>query len=120
MHIYSKHGVPNHTMSDHRTEFMSCFSCSLGKVLNMPLHFTLGYHLQGNGQIEWTNQTLEEYLHMYCNYWQSDWSTLLPLAEFTYNNTPSATTSITPFFANKGYHPYRMVHAEHKLASTHT
>jgi len=28
-----------------------------------------------------------------------------PLAEFTYNNTPSATTSITSFFANKGYHP---------------
>ena len=24
--------------------------------------------------------------------------------EFSYNNTLSATTSISPFFANKGYH----------------
>jgi len=29
---------------------------------------------------------------------------LLPLAKFTYNNTLSATTGITPFLANKGYH----------------
>jgi len=29
----------------------------------------------------------------------------LPLAEFTYNNTPSSTTNVSPFFANKGYHP---------------
>ena len=55
---------------------------------------------------------------MYSNYWQSDWSTLLPLAEFTYNNTPSATTGMTPFFTNKAYHPNIMVHAECKLAST--
>ena len=56
---------------------------------------------------------------MYCNYQQSDWLTLLPLAEFTYNNTPSTTTGMTPFSMNKGYHPHIMVHAEHKLASTH-
>jgi len=27
------------------------------------------------------------------------------LAEFAYNNTPSATTKESPFFTNKGYHP---------------
>ena len=30
---------------------------------------------------------------------------------------PSATTGITPFFANKGYHPNLTVHPEHDLAS---
>ena len=120
MHVYSKHGILNHTTSDHRTEFMSRFWRALGEALNMCLHFTSGYHPQGNRQTEQTNQTLEHYLCMYCNYQQSNWSTLLPLAEFTYNNTPSATTSVTPFFANKGYHPYIMVHTEHELASTCT
>src|SRR5882724_3293022 len=43
------------------------------------------------------NQTLEQYLRVYCNYQQDNWSELLPLAEFAYNNTPSATTGITPF-----------------------
>ena len=54
---------------------------------------------------------------MYCNYWQSDWSTLLPLEEFTYNNTPSTTTGMTPFFTNKGYHSNITVHAKHELTS---
>jgi len=27
------------------------------------------------------------------------------LAEFVYNNTPSSTTGVFPFYANKGYHP---------------
>jgi len=63
------------------------------------------------------NQTLEQYLRVYCNYQQDNWSELLPLAEFAYNNTPSATTGITPFFANKGYHLNLMVHPERDLAS---
>ena len=30
-------------------------------------------------------------------------------AEFTYNNAPSATMGISPFFMNKGYHPWLAV-----------
>src|SRR5882724_261641 len=78
----------------------------------MKLHFTSGYHPKGDGQTERTNQTLEQYLRVYCNYQQDNWFELLPLAEFTYNNTLSATTGITPFFANKGYHPNLTVHPE--------
>jgi hypothetical protein len=39
------------------------------------------------------------------------------LAEFTYNNAPSATTGVSPFFANKGYHPNISIHPEHDLSS---
>ena len=85
----------------------------------MKLHFTSGYHPEGDGQMERTNQTLEQYIRVYCNYQQDNWDELLPLAEFAYNNTPSATTRITPFFANKGYHPNLTVHPECDLASAH-
>ena len=64
-----------------------------------------------------TNQTLEQYLQVYCNYQQDNWSELLPLAEFTYNNALNATTGATLFFANKGYHPNISVHPEQDLAS---
>jgi len=85
----------------------------------MKLHFTSRYHPKGDGQTKPTNQTLEQYLQVYCNYQQENWSKLLPLAEFTYNNTLSDTTGITPFFANKGYHLNLTVHLEHNLASAH-
>jgi len=83
----------------------------------MKLHFTSGYYPEGDGQTERANQTLEQYLRMYCNYQQDNWSDLLPLAKFAYNNTPSATTGVSPFFENKGYHPNLAVHPEHDLSS---
>jgi len=48
---------------------------------------------------------LEQYLRVYRNYQQDDWVHLLPLAEFAYNNTLQSATMVTPFFANKGFHP---------------
>ncbi|KAG5717608.1 hypothetical protein E4T56_gene5419 [Termitomyces sp. T112] len=36
---------------------------------------------------------------------QNDWHAELPLAKFTYNNTPHSTTRVSPFYTNKGYNP---------------
>jgi hypothetical protein len=52
-------------------------------------------------------------------YQQDNWSNLLLLAEFAYNNAPNASTSVSPFFANKGYHPALDIHPEHDVASLH-
>jgi len=117
LHVFSKHGVPTHITSDRGTEFVSHFFRSLGKALDMCLHFTSGYHLEGDGQTEQSNQTLEQYLRIYCNYQQDNWADLLPLAEFAYNNAPSATTGVSPFFANKGYHPNISVYPERDMTS---
>ena len=43
---------------------------------------------------------------------------LLPLAEFAYNNAPSATTGVSPFFANKGYYPNLLIYPERDIASS--
>jgi hypothetical protein len=118
LHVFSKHGVPSHVTSDRGTEFVSGFFRSLGTVLDMRLHFTSGYHPEADGQTERTNQTLEQYLRVYCNYQQDNWSELLPIAEFAFNNAPNATTGISPFFANKGYHPNISVHPERDMVSS--
>jgi len=86
-------------------EFVSKFFRSLANALDIKLHFTLGYHPEADGQTEHTNQTLKQFLRIYCNYQQLDWSRLLLLAKFVYNNMPSSTTGVSPFYANKGYHP---------------
>ena len=68
LHMFSKHGIPSHIISDRGLEFMSNFFWSLGTALDMCLHFTSGYHPKGDGQTECTNQTLKQYLRVYCNY----------------------------------------------------
>ena len=84
----------------------------------MKLHFTSGYHPKGNRQTEHANQTLEQYLQVYCNYQQNNWSDLLLLAELTYNNALNAMMGLTPFYANKGYHPSITIHPKCDIAST--
>ena len=55
LHVFSKHSVPFHVISNRGSEFMSNFFRSLGTTLNMWLHFTSGYHPEGDGQTEYTN-----------------------------------------------------------------
>ena len=52
LHVFSKHGVPLHVTLDHGSEFVSSFFWTLGKALDMKLHFTLGYHPEGDRQTE--------------------------------------------------------------------
>ena len=102
LHVFSKHGVPSHITSNRGSEFVSAFFHSLGKVLDMKLHFTSGYHPKGDGQTEYANQTLEQYLRVYCNYQQNNWSELLPLVEFAYNNAPNAMTGLDSILRQQG------------------
>ena len=114
IHVFSKRGIPAHVTCNRGSKVISHFFQSLGMALDMYLHFTLGYHPKGDGQTECPNQTLEQYIQVYCN----NWFGLLPLVEFTYNNALSATMTITPIYTNKGYHLNLTIHPEWELASS--
>jgi hypothetical protein len=116
-HVFSKHGVPSDMVLDRGSEFTSLFWHSLGTLLDMKLNFSTAFHPQTDGQTECTNQTLEQYLQLYCNYRQNNWKDLLPLVEFAYNNSTHSTTQVTPFFANYGYHPSITVSLDKSIPS---
>jgi hypothetical protein len=63
------------------------------------------YHPRSNGQVERVNQSLEQYLRVYCSHQQDDWKELLPFAQFSHNNSVHASTGQSPFYANYGQHP---------------
>ena len=117
LHVFSKYGIPSHVTSNRGIELVSTFFCLLGKVLDTKHHFTSGYHPEGDGQTECTNQTLKQYLWIYFNYQQDNWSDLLTIVEFAYNSAQNATMGLTPFYANKGYHPNLTIHPEWDIAS---
>jgi len=66
--MFSKYSIPSYITSNRGLEFVSNFFHSLGTALDMQLHFTSGYYPKGNGQTKCINQTLKQYLHVYCNY----------------------------------------------------
>ena len=104
-HMFAKHGTPHDIVSDRGKLFVSKFWSSLCHLLDIKANLSTAYHPETDGQTERVNQILKQYIRLYINYQQDDWVPLLPLAEFAYNNTPHSTTQVTPFFANKGYHP---------------
>lgn len=104
-HVFKLHGLPSALVSDRGTQFTSQFWRALCQQLGITLKMSSAYHPQSNGQTERINQWLEQYIRCYCTHLQDNWFSLLALAEFSYNNTLSATTNTTPFFANYGFHP---------------
>jgi hypothetical protein len=64
------------------------------------------FHPQTDGQMERINQEVEQYLRIWVNYAQDDWSEWLSIAEFTYNNHDTTSTGYSPFYLNHGHHPW--------------
>ena len=52
------------------------------------------------------NQELEQYLRIFVNQRQDNWSDLLPLAEFQYNNHVHSSTQHPPFLLESGCLPW--------------
>jgi len=116
--VFVKHGTPTDIVSDRGKHFISRFWRSLCQLLVIKANLSMAYHPETNGQTEQVNQILEQYLWVYINYQQDDWVNLLPLAEFAYNNTSHSATMVTPFFANKGFHPKLEVSLEPVISDT--
>jgi len=74
------------------------------KILGIESTMSTAYHPQTDGQMEHVNQTLEQYLRCYVNYNLSNWSDLLPSAEFTYNNQAHKGIKESPFYLEYGRH----------------
>ena len=53
-----------------------------------------------------SNAFMEQYVRQYTDYSQEDIYKWLAMAEFAANNAVNASTKVTPFFANKGFHPH--------------
>ena len=72
-HVWKHHDLPINTVSDYEFQFVSHFTQHLLKRLDIQGNRSTAYHLQSDGQTERVNQTLEQYLQIYCDYQQDDW-----------------------------------------------
>ena len=104
--IFRYHGLPETIVSDRGPQFASRFWKHLCSCLKIDLHLSTAFHPQTDGRTERVKAVVEQHLRAYVTYLQDDWVDYLFLAEFAGNNQVSDTTSLSPFFANLGYHPH--------------
>jgi hypothetical protein len=107
--VWKDFGLPESIISDRGTVFVSKFMKALNHLLGVKSNVSTTYHPQTDGQTEHLNQEIEQYLRVFVNYQQDDWSEWLSLAEFSYNDKVNSSTCQTPFYLNWGRHPQKGV-----------
>ena len=106
-HVGRLHGIPSVIISDRDVRFTSRFWRELWRILGTDLRMGSGFHPESSGQVEKFNQLLEQTLR--CTVHQMgegrNWIEMLPVIEFSINNTPNRTTGYSAFYLNYGFHP---------------
>ena len=98
--MWKLHGLPESVILDRGLQFAAELTKELNKMLGIETKLSMAYHPQTDGQTERTNQELEQYLRMYVNHRQNNWSEWLATAEFAFNNKVHTATKISPFKVN--------------------
>ena len=100
--IVRLHGVPWSIVSDMDPRFTSRFWQTMQGALGSKLTMSSTYHPQTDGQSERTIQSLEDLLRTCILDHLGTWDEVLPLIEFTYNNSFHASIGMAPYEALYG------------------
>jgi len=100
--IVRLHGMPESIISDKDPRFTSRFWQSLQNTLGTQLKMSSVYHPQTDGQSKRTIQSLEDLLRTCVLDHLGTWSDVLPLVEFTYNNSYHSSIGMAPYEALYG------------------
>ena len=103
--VWKLHRLPESIISDREPQFVAGLMKELNEMLGIETKLSTAYHQQTNGQTERTNQKLEQYLRMYVDHRQNNWSEWLATAEFAFNNKVHTATKSSPFMVNYGREP---------------
>ena len=103
--VVRRWGMPSGIVSDRGSVFTSAFWADFCFEAHVRRRLSTGFHPQTDGQTERANQTLEQYLRIYCNDRQDDWAVLLNQAEFAANNSVHIALRMSPFRVLYGWDP---------------
>jgi RNase H-like domain found in reverse transcriptase/Integrase zinc binding domain/Reverse transcriptase (RNA-dependent DNA polymerase) len=104
-HVFPYYGAPRKIISDCDPHFTAELAKELCHLLDIKQNISTAYHPQTDGQSEWLNQWLEQYVWIYTNYQQTDWTAWLPLVQYVHNSWTSSTMKKMPFDLLMGYMP---------------
>ena len=101
---YRRHYLPRAIVSDRGSQFVGLLWTRICTLLRIVRRLSTAYHPETDGSTERMNQELETYLRTFINHAQDDWYEMLPSAEVAINGRNAASTGVSPFFLEHGYH----------------
>ena len=91
LHIYCYYGPPDSIVSDRGPQFVSAFWKAFYSILGIKLKLSTAYHPQMDGQTEIMNQYLDQRLQPFLDYYQDNWSGLLPIMDYAQLTLPHSS-----------------------------
>jgi transposase InsO family protein/predicted aspartyl protease len=105
-YAYRYYGPPDSIVSDRGPQFISAFWDAFCRILGIKLKLSTAYHPQTDGQTEIMNQYLDQRLRPFIDYYQDNWSELLPMMDYAQLTLPhSSLGMMCPYELMNGYLP---------------
>lgn len=105
-HIYRYFGPPLTMLSDRGSVFISAFWKEFNTILGTQIKLSSTDHPQTDGQTEIYNQYLTQRLRPFVDYYQTNWSDLLPMMDYAQLTLPhDSLGGLTPFEVVHGFPP---------------
>uniref|UniRef100_A0A2N9IHN7 Integrase catalytic domain-containing protein n=1 Tax=Fagus sylvatica TaxID=28930 RepID=A0A2N9IHN7_FAGSY len=101
--IVKLYGLPKTIVSDRNVRFISYFWKILWHLVGTKLKFSAVYHPQTDGQTKVVNRSLGNLLRCLVGDHARTWDSILPIAQFAYNNSINRTIGMSPFEVVHGY-----------------
>ena len=102
-YVYRHHGAPDSIVSDRGPQFVSDFWEAFTGILGIQLKLSTAFHPETDGQTEIMNQYLDQRLRPFVNYYQDNWSELLPMMDHAQLTLPHDSIGMSPFELLNGY-----------------
>src|SRR5882672_9563944 len=103
--VWKRTGFPLTIISDRGPQFAAQVTQEFWRKLGIEQKLSTAFHPQTDGESERVNQEIEQYLHIYGNFQQDNWASLLPIVEFAHNARPHRSTHKSPFEIWYGFQP---------------
>jgi hypothetical protein len=95
--VFPYYSMPKRIISDRDPCFTATFARAMCTQLNIKQNISTVYHPQTDGQSEWANARVEQYLCIYGNTEQDNWVNLLPMVQYVHNSWINMSMGHMPF-----------------------
>jgi hypothetical protein len=103
--VVANHGVPRSIVTDRDIRFTSKFWKAFVAQMRVQHGMSTAFHPQSDGNTERVNRVPEDMLRHYIDPTQTDWDSLLPMVQFSINNSYHASINFVPFELVYGKRP---------------